>query len=486
MAQTYKYKLFNNRTRPSKNMLVKDVHVSRRLNALDYVAMLRTHYLIMLVSILTCALAGMAAALLKTPTYEATMLLQVGPVFSRKIGSFGEERNGQENNINVASETEIIKSRAVIGAAANDLALYINARPNYFPMIGRFFAAKSDASRAVMLPMFEEYCWGNEYIEVKAFDVPNSLLGKKFEISLKSGGYYTFYSYGTQESFVGHVGIASRFPSKLGNINLHVDRVFGQEGQSFILVRRPEISVIENLQGSLAVSESAKASNMIRVAFKGSSPAATYSFLKSLGAHYLEISGRGRTGSLVRSMVVANLGLPDFKLRMELADRKYNDARRRYEVANVGDVGTATANRVIQLREKHSETLRKRVELGSSLGPSHPLLIAVNEQLRAIEAELNTAEREVARVPAMEEELQNLARDAKINADLYTALLRSSKELSFAAEKYSAEVRIVDPPVEPTERSDSPWRLFIGCLTLGAVIGISSAIIMGVMQRRAC
>lgn len=484
MAQTYKYKLFNNRTNPSKTTLVKGVDVSHRLNTLDYVAMLRAHYLIVLISILTCALAGMAAALLKTPTYEATMLLQVGPAFSRKIGSFGEERNGQENNINVASETEIIKSRAVIGAAANDLALYINARPNYFPIIGRFFAAKSDVSRTIIFPMFEKYCWGNEYIDVKAFDVPNSLLDKKFEISLQRGGYYTLHSYGTRESFVGHIGIARKFHSKLGNINLHVGSVFGQEGQSFILLRRPEISVIEDLQASLTVSESAKASNMIRVAFKGSSPAATYSFLKSLSAHYLEISGRGRTGSIVRSMVVANLGLPDFKLRMELADRKYNDARRKYEVANVGDVGAATANRVIQLREKHSDILRKRVELGSSLGPSHPLLIAVNEQLRAIEAELNTAEREVARIPAMEEELQNLARDAKINADLYTALLRSSKELSFAAEKYSAEVRVVDPPVEPTERSDAPWRLFIGCLTLGGVIGISSAIIMGVMQRR--
>ena len=280
MAQTYKYKLFNNRTNPSKTTLVKGVDVSHRLNTLDYVAMLRAHYLIVLISILTCALAGMAAALLKTPTYEATMLLQVGPAFSRKIGSFGEERNGQENNINVASETEIIKSRAVIGAAANDLALYINARPNYFPIIGRFFAAKSDVSRTIIFPMFEKYCWGNEYIDVRAFDVPNSLLDKKFEISLQRGGYYTLHSYATRESFVGHIGIARKFHSKLGNINLHVGSVFGQEGQSFILLRRPEISVIEDLQASLTVSESAKASNMIRVAFKGSSPAATYSFLK--------------------------------------------------------------------------------------------------------------------------------------------------------------------------------------------------------------
>lgn len=485
MEKSFKYKFLNNRNRLVINPPTEDVHLSMPLNALDYLAMLRAHYVIVFVSIFTCALVGLISALVKAPTYESTMLLQVGPSFSRKIGSFGDERSSQDNNVNVVSETEIIKSRAVIGAVANDLALYISARPRYFPLIGRILAASSDASRSSMFPLFKEYCWGAEHIEVKTFDVPNSLLAKKFKISLNTDEYYTLYSYATKEFFLGRIGIANQFSSKFGNINLHIENIFGQPGQSFSLERRPDISVIDNLQQSLSVSESAKASNMIRVAFKANSSASAYLFLESLSKHYLEISARGRTGSLVRSMVVANLGLPDFKRRMEIADRKYNDARRKYEIANVGDMGAATANRVINLREKHSDILRKRVELGSSLGPSHPLFIAVNEQLHTIETELASAERQVARVPAIEEELQNLERDAKINADLYTALLRSSKELTFASERYADEVRIVDPPVAPTERSDSPWRIFIGCIILGAIIGISSALIIGVVQRRA-
>ena len=484
MVQVSKYKLLNNRTRSLNNTLTADGHLLMPLTALDYVAMLRAHYVIVAASILTCSIVGLTATFARTPTYEATMLLQVGPSFSRKIGSFGEERNSQDNTISVASETEIIKSRAVIGAAANELSLNISSRPKYFPLVGKILAATSTASRASTFPLLGEYCWGNEHIEIKAFDVPNSLLAKKFKISLKSGGYYTFYSHSTGELFEGRTGATSQFPSRLGTITLHVASIFAHTGQAFMLERRPDISVIDGLQQSLSVSESAKASNMIRVAFKGASPALTYSFLTSLGAHYLEISGRGRTGSLVRSMVEANLGLPDFKLRMELAERRYNDARRKYEVANLGEMATATANRVINLKEKHSEILRKRLEIGSNLGPSHPHLISVEEQLRAIEAELSSAERQLARLPAIEEELQNLARDAKVNADLYTALLRSSKELSFAAEKYSDEVRIIDPPVEPTERSDTPWRIFAGCLALGVIMGISSALLVGILQRR--
>lgn len=485
MTQTLRYKLLNNRVMSLNNALLEDAGVATPLNSLDYLLMLRTHYVIMLVSIFTCTLVGLICALLKTPTYEATMLLQVGPSLSRKIGSFGEALNGQDNNINVVSETELIKSRAVIGATANDLALHINARPKYFPVIGRILAATSSVSRSSIFPLLQEYCWGAERIEVKAFDVPDTLLSRKFKITLKSGGDYTFYSYGTRELFEGRIGIANKFSSKVGDMTLQVASVFGQTGQSFILERRPDIAVIENLQRSLSVSESAKSSNMIHVAFKGDSPISTYLFLRSLSARYLEISGRGRTESLVRSMVVANLGLTDFKRRMEIAERKYNDARRKYEVANVGDMGAITSNRLINLKEKHSEILRKHVEFGSSLGPSHPLLIAINEQLRTVDAELANAERQVAEVPAKEEELQNLARDAKINADLYTALLLSAKELSFAAEKYANEVRIVDPPAEPTERSDSPGRIFVGCMVLGIIIGISSALIMGVLQRRA-
>lgn len=484
MVQASRYKLLNNRSKSSNTSLAEDAHLSMPLAALDYMAMLRAHYVIVLVSILTCAVVGLIGALMKTPAYEATMLLQVGPSFSRKIGSFGEERNSQDNTINVASETELIRSRAVIGAAANDLSLNISSRPKYFPLIGRILAATSSASRASIFSLFEEYCWGAEHIAVKEFDVPNSLLAKKFKITLKTGGTYTFYSDSTRELFEGRVGIASQFPSRLGTINLHIARIFAHAGQAFILERLPEISVIEGLQQSLSVSESAKTSNMIRVVFKGSTPESTYLFLRSLGTHYLEISGHGRTGNLVRSMVVANLGLPDFKLRMELADRRYNDARRRYEVANVGEMGAATANRVFNLREKHSEILRKKVQIGANLGPSHPQLIAIDEQLRTVATELAAAEREVARVPAIEEELQNLAREAKVNADLYTALLRSSKELSFTAEKFADEVRIIDPPVEPTERSDSPWRIFAGCVVLGVIMGISSALIIGVVQRR--
>ena len=485
MVQASRYKLLNNRSKSLNSVLVDDVRLSMSFDPFDYLRLLRSHYLIIFISIFTCSLAGLIAALLKTPTYEATMLLQVGPSFSRKIGSFGEERIGQDNNISAITESEIVKSRAVIGAAANELGLTINSRPKYFPLIGRFLAATSSASRSSTLPLLQEFCWGAEHIQVKAFDVPKPLLFKKFEISLQAGRYYLLHNYGTEEFFTGRVGVVEKFPSKLGTITLLVASVFGQTGQTFILERRSDISVVEDIQRSLSVSESAKASNMIRVAYKGTDPISTSTFLRSLATQYREISAGNRAGNLVSSMAVATLELPALKHHMEIADRKYNDARRKYEVANVGDIGNVKVNRVANLREKQSDFIRKQVELGSVFGPSHPVFIAINEQLKTLNAELASAEREVASIPAIEEELQNLAREAKINADLYTALLRSSREMSLATEKYSDEVRIIDPPVEPTERSDSPVRIFFGCAVLGAIIGVSSALIIDVLQRRA-
>jgi hypothetical protein len=90
-------------------------------------------------------LAGVAYALFGPRVYEANILIQVEDP-DRSGGNFPGDANGG-GGISVktptAGETEILKSRMVLGQAMENTRLYISARPNYIPVVGEFIARHS-------------------------------------------------------------------------------------------------------------------------------------------------------------------------------------------------------------------------------------------------------------------------------------------------------------------------------------------------------
>ena len=85
------------------------------------------------------AIIGVAVAVLSTPIYKATALVQVEES-SPSVPGLDDMAGMFESSSAAVTEIELLKSRSVIGEAVDTLKLDIIAEPKLFPVIGGKFS----------------------------------------------------------------------------------------------------------------------------------------------------------------------------------------------------------------------------------------------------------------------------------------------------------------------------------------------------------
>ncbi|WP_269759413.1 Wzz/FepE/Etk N-terminal domain-containing protein [Variovorax sp. E3] len=119
-------------------------------------------------------IGGACYALFGPRVYEANILIQVEDP-DRAGGNFPGDANGG-GGISVktptAGETEILRSRMVLGQAMENTRLFISARPHYIPVIGEFLARHSTQLSTPGVLGMGNYVSGTERIAVAQMDVP--------------------------------------------------------------------------------------------------------------------------------------------------------------------------------------------------------------------------------------------------------------------------------------------------------------------------
>ena len=83
------------------------------------------------------ALVGIAVALLSTPIYNATSMIQVEEN-SPSIPGLDDMSSMFEGTSEAITEIELLKSRTILGQASKNLKLDTKVAPKLFPVIGPF------------------------------------------------------------------------------------------------------------------------------------------------------------------------------------------------------------------------------------------------------------------------------------------------------------------------------------------------------------
>lgn len=150
-----------------------DFHQDSRIDLAAVLRMLFDHKALILWTVSLFFLIGLGYAILATPVYQATAMIQIEP---RKIGIEGTpEVSAKPLSVSQATtEIELIKSRALLGKVVDDLKLNTLQTPDFFPVIGpylyRTFKPVRDGELAKPLFGLTQYAWGGEKIEVFQLD----------------------------------------------------------------------------------------------------------------------------------------------------------------------------------------------------------------------------------------------------------------------------------------------------------------------------
>ncbi|MBC7454997.1 MAG: polysaccharide biosynthesis tyrosine autokinase [Massilia sp.] len=421
----------------------------------------------------TVAVAAIAAAYvwLAPPVYQASMLIHVeetNPAGAKN--ALTEVASMFDTKKAAGAEMELLRSRSVIAPAVERAKLYIDARPDYFPLFGTLLR---DARPGVLsepgLFGLGGQLWGSERIDVALFNVPPAMLGRTFVITAIDAMRFSVYEAAGNRIFYGSIGPVMRADTPTGAIELQVTRIVGRPGARFLLSRQSSMASTSRLQRDLSITERGKLSGVIEARLEGNSAEQVSAVMVEIGRQYMAQDLARKSEEAETSLAFLDLQLPKLKAKLEQAESDFNAFRRANGSIDFAEEAKLTLQQVVAAKARRSELLQKHTELQSRFTRHHPVMLAVSGQLREAEREIADLAQHVKTLPQLEQSGLRLSREIKLNTDLYTALANTVQQLRLVSVGKVSNVRMVDAPM----LVDDPARLSSGqILAAGAFFGL--------------
>lgn len=413
---------------------------------------------------------GVSYALFARPVYEANLLVQVEDTDPNTTKSFLREASAFFDVKTLATaEIEILRSRAVVGKAVDAVQLYVDARPNYAPLVGNWMARRATGLSDPGFLGMGGYVSGTERIRVAQFDVPPDVESEPFTLTAQGDGAYTLKRDGWSEAIDGRVDELLKADTPDGPISLMVTQLDGKVGAEFELERHSRLRIIENLQASLALSEQGKQSGVINVGLRDANPERVAQVLNEVGAQYVRQNLERKAAEAQKTLGFLNDQLPQFKRQLEDSEAVYNQFRNQRGTIALEEEARLILETAVERQTELLTAQQKRRELAARYTDAHPTMQSLNQQITALTREIGGIQGRIKDLPGLQQDVVRMERDVKVNNELYQSLLNQALQLQLIKEGRLGNVRLLDEAVTP-EKPVMPKRA--ASVALGLMAGL--------------
>ena len=429
-------------------------------------------------------IVGVVYAVLSTPVYQATAMIQVEDSGS-SVPGLDDMAGMFESTSTAVTEIELLKSRSVIGEAVDTLKLDVIAKPNLFPFIGsrsfRKFSPINDGDLAEPSFGASSYAWGGETIDVFRFDVPKSAIGSGFTlVALDNNGVALLNGNGEQ-IFKGKVG------QELTNskFSLTVRTLHARPGTEFTITRKDRLNTILDLQTAIGASEKGKDSGIINLSLQSDNPSYAEKVLDKVAAIYVRRNVERNSAEAQKSLEFLEVQLPEIKKQLEFAEQRFNDYQIKRQSINITLETQGVLEQVVKLETKLQELNLKRLELGRKFKKDHPTYQGLVEQISAVNDQKKQLVGEVGNLPETQQELLRLKRDVEVSNEIYTMLLGKTQELDIVRAGTVGNVRIIDTAEVNTSKPVKPKKSLIVVMAtmLGGMLAVGMVLVQKAMHK---
>lgn len=433
-----------------------DIEKNDNADLAKYLDFFLDHFWLIAGAMLLATLAGLAYVILARPVYEANILIQVEDSNRSTNTLLGDLTSAFEAKAGASAEMEILRSRLVVSRAVDDARLYINVRPKRFPVIGPWIARRGNSLSEPGLLGFGGYAWGAERAAVSVFNVPDALEGETFTLVTESdGGYLLTGGVDGGIEIRGRAGETLKVWIGTGLIELRVDQFMAKPGARFELTRWNRLQTVERLQKAMRISERGKQSGIIGISLEGHDPAALSMILNEIGQEYIRQNEDRKSEEAEKSLAFLNRQLPTLKRELEVSEARYNELRNRQGSVDLGEEAKTVLQQSVSAQARVLELNQKKEELSLRFQDEHPAMVALDQQMGALNRELGRINAKIRRLPVVEQEIFRLSRDVKVNTEVYTALLAAAQQLRLTTASKAGNARLLDQaatssrPVKP-------------------------------------
>lgn len=474
---------------PSQNSLPIQDH-SDDDDSIDLLALLGTlidsKWIIIGITAFFCVV-GVAYALLATPIYQANALVQVEEKKGgmAALGGLAEMSEMLGGTSPAVTEIELLKSRAVLGKAVENLKLDIIIEPNYFPMIGHFLSRrfKPESENELASPLFglNSYTWGGEKLNIFQLEVPDAYLGKGLTLRAEGNNAFTLLNDDNEVLFRGQAG------EKLekNGFKLQVATLNANEGALFNVTKQRRLNTILQYQEDVSVGERGKESGIIALSLENEDPDLANKVLDEVNRLYVLQNVQRNSAEAAQSLEFLRSQLPDVRKQLEKAERQLNAYQTSARSVDITIETKAVLDQIVALETLISELKLKQAEMEHRFTREHPAYQALMTQMGQLDQQKRGLAKKIENLPETQQELLRLARDMQVTTEIYTQLLNKTQELDIVRAGTVGNVRIIDSADADIEKPVKPKKLLIVLIAtfIGGLIAIAFVLIRKAMNR---
>ncbi|MCD9028707.1 polysaccharide biosynthesis tyrosine autokinase [Luteimonas sp. BDR2-5] len=414
---------------------------------------------------------SVAYALLATPVYQAQSMVQVESKLPALPGLSELSSLGMGGTSSAATtEVALITSRAVIGAAVDELKADIVVEPYRFPLVGDFLARRfsPDTPDAVAAPRlgFDSYGWGGEQLDVMGLEVPAHLLGKA--LTLQAGEDPSRFALLDPDGEVLLEGRVGEDAEGAG-VKLQVAALRANPGTRFHVTRLRRLDVVTGFQQQVKASEQGRESGILRLLFESPNPRFAESFLQHVASAYVRQNVERNSAEAASQLEFVREQLPTVRQQVEAAQSAMNAYQTKAHSVDITMQTQGLLQQEVAVETSIQQLRLKQAEMDRSFTREHPAYRALLSQIGELESRKAGFRREVGLLPDTQQELLRLTRDLQVSNELYTGLLNQAQQLDVARAGTVGNVRIVDPAVVDTSRPVKPRKSLI--VLVGTLLG---------------
>lgn len=474
---------------PSQNSLPIQEH-SDDDDEIDLLALFGTlidsKWLIISITAFFCAV-GVAYVLLATPVYQANALVQVEEKKGgmAALGGMGEMSEMFGGTSAAVTEIELLKSRAVLGKAVENLKLDIIIEPNYFPLIGHFLSRRFqpvDANElASPLLGLNSYTWGGEKLDIFQLEVPETYLGKTLRVRVEGNGAFTLLNSDDETLVSGLTGEKleqNGFEVQIATLNANA-------GALFSVTKQRRLSTILQYQEDLAASERGKESGIIALSLESADPVLASKVLDEVSRLYVLQNVQRNSAEAAQSLEFLRTQLPDVRKQLEKAEGQLNAYQTSARSVDITLETKAVLDQIVSLETLIAELKFKQAEMEHRFTREHPAYQALMTQTGQLAQQKRALLKKVENLPETQQELLRLARDMQVTTEIYTQLLNKTQELDIVRAGTVGNVRIIDSAEANIEKPVKPKKPLIVLIAtlLGGLIAVAYVLIRKALNR---
>jgi tyrosine-protein kinase Etk/Wzc len=430
-------------------------------------------------------LISIAYALLATPIYQATSVVQVEQKVPSLPGLSALTQTLGASSPEATTETALITSRMVLGAVVDQLKLTIEAYPQRMPLLGNFFA-RHYASRnpgTVSPPLFDMvgYDWGGAKLDIFQLDVPDGLLDRPLRLIAGKDGTYVLVDDDDNVLIVGNTGqVASSH-----GVTIQVQTLVANPGTQFRVFRHRRLTVINGLQQAINVNEEGKESGILQMTYDNPDPQFATNVLKQVGELYVRQDVDRNSAEAANSLTFVREQLPNVRRDLERATAALNAYQIKAHSVDINMQTQGLLDQEVSIQANIQKLRLQQADMQRQYTPEHPAYKALIQQIGQLEAQKGGIDKKVGNLPDTQQQLLKLTRDVQVTNDTYTGLLNQAQQLDIARAGTVGNVRIIDKAAVDVTRPVWPKKMIVvlGGALLGGFVALVYVFIRQMLNR---